>query len=115
MLPFALLGIFLIDLRYFDAATSTDLLNRVGVEWRSIFYYWVFIILLEFVLRITEPYFKGIYNAIKNPQRRPARRRRKKEMEEAVEESPSEEVQEVEEVEERRPVGAYPIRPQEAD
>ena len=115
MLPFALLGIFLIDLRYFDAATSTDLLNRVGVEWRSIFYYWVFIILLEFVLRITEPYFKGIYNAIKNPQRRPARRRRKKEMEEAVEESPSEEVQEVEKVEERRPVGAYPIRPQEAD
>ena len=70
MLPFALLGIFLIDLRYFDFNTSTDLLNRVGAEWKSIFYYWVFIVLLEFVLRITEPYFKALYNAIKNPRRR---------------------------------------------
>ena len=70
MLPFALLGIFLIDLRYFDFTTSTELLNRVGTEWRSIFYYWVFIVLLEFVLRITEPYFKALYNAIKNPRRR---------------------------------------------
>ncbi len=70
MLPFALLGIFLIDLRYFDFNTSTELLNRVGAEWKSIFYYWVFIVLLEFVLRITEPYFKALYNSIKNPRRR---------------------------------------------
>ena len=72
MLPFALLGIFLIDLRYFDISTSTELLNRVVAEWRSIFYYWVFVVLLEFVLRITEPYFKALYNSIKNP-RRPVR------------------------------------------
>ena len=70
MLPFALLGIFLIDLRYFDFNTSTELLNRVGSEWKSIFYYWVFVVLLEFVLRITEPYFKALYNSIKNPRRR---------------------------------------------
>ena len=70
MLPFALLGIFLIDLRYFDLSTSTDLLNRAGAEWKSIFYYWVFVVLLEFVLRITEPYFKALYNAVKNPRRR---------------------------------------------
>ena len=71
MLPFALLGIFLIDLRYFDFSTSTDLLNQVGVEWKSIFYYWIFVILLEFILRLTEPYFKALYNSIKNPRRRP--------------------------------------------
>ncbi len=71
MLPFALLGIFLIDLRYFDLGTSTELLNRVGDEWKSIFYYWVFVVLLELVLRVTEPYFKSLYNAIKNPRRRP--------------------------------------------
>ena len=71
MLPFALLGIFLIDFRYFDLTTSTGLLNRVGDEWRSIFYYWVFVVLLEFVLRVTEPYFKALYNSIRNP-RRPA-------------------------------------------
>ena len=70
MLPFALLGIFLINLSYFDFETSTELLNRVGAEWKSIFYYWVFIVLLEFVLRITEPYFKALYNSIKNPRRR---------------------------------------------
>ena len=70
MLPFALLGIFLINLSYFDFDTSTELLNRVGSEWKSIFYYWVFIVLLEFVLRITEPYFKALYNSIKNPRRR---------------------------------------------
>ena len=70
ILPFALLGIFLIDLRYFDLSTSTELLNRVGGEWRSIFYYWVFVILLEVVLRITEPYFKALYNSIRNPRKR---------------------------------------------
>ena len=71
MLPFALLGIFLIDLRYFDLSASTELLNRVGAEWKSIFYYWVFVILLEFILRVTEPYLKALYNSFKNPRRRP--------------------------------------------
>ena len=75
MLPFALLGIFLIDLRYFDVSTSTELLNRVGEEWRSIFYYWVFVVLLELVLRVTEPYLKGIYNSFKRPSRRRRRTR----------------------------------------
>ena len=71
MLPFALLGIFLIDLRYFDLSSSTGLLNQVADEWRSIFYYWVFVVLLELVLRVTEPYFKALYNAVKNPRRQP--------------------------------------------
>ena len=70
MLPFALLGIFLIDLRYFDLPVSMDLLNRVGAEWQSIFYYWVFVVLLEFVLRVTEPYMKALYNSFKSPQPR---------------------------------------------
>ena len=65
MLPFALLGIFLINLSYFDINTSTELLNRVATEWESIFYYWVFVVLLEFVLRVTEPYLKALYNSFK--------------------------------------------------
>ena len=69
MLPFALLGIFLIDLRYFDLSTSTELLNRAGSQWESIFYYWVFVVLLEFSLRITEPYLKALYNSFKSPFR----------------------------------------------
>ena len=74
MLPFALLGIFLIDLRYFDLSTSTALLNQVREEWKSIFYYWVFVILLELVLRLTEPYFKALYNAVRKPHRQPGAR-----------------------------------------
>jgi hypothetical protein len=70
MLPFALLGLFLIDLRYFDLNKSTVLLDRVVLEWKSIFYYWVFVVLLELVLRITEPYVKALYNSIRNPRRR---------------------------------------------
>ncbi len=70
MLPFALLGIFLIDLRYFDVSTSMELLNRAGAEWRSIFYYWVFVVLLELALRVTEPYLKVIYNGFKKPGKR---------------------------------------------
>ena len=75
MLPFALLGIFLIDLSYFDVDTSISLLNRVGTEWRSIFYYWVFVVLLEFVLRVTEPYFKALYNSLRSPGARQRNRR----------------------------------------
>ena len=70
MLPFALMGIFLIDLRYFDLSTSTELLNRVTYEWKSIFYYWIFVILLELILRVTEPYLKALYNSIMNPRKR---------------------------------------------
>ena len=108
MLPFALLGIFLIDLRYFDLSTSTELLNRVGAEWKSIFYYWVFVILLEFVLRITEPYLKALYNSIKNPRRRIRQ--------ETVEEPFEEPTPAVEEVEDRQPPRTHTTRaPQEAD
>ena len=107
MLPFALLGIFLIDLRYFDLSTSTELLNRVGAEWKSIFYYWVFVILLEFVLRITEPYFKALYNSIKNPRRRILPEPEDEELEETA---PA-----VEEINPRPPRIQAARAPQEAD
>lgn len=66
ILPFALLGIFLINLSYFDVPTSLVLLERVGAEWRSIFYYWLFIVALELALRLSEPYFKALYNSLKS-------------------------------------------------
>ena len=69
MLPFALLGIFLIDLLYFDIETTLGLLDKVGDHWEKIFYYWLFIVAMEFVLRITEPYFKALYNSVRNPRR----------------------------------------------
>ena len=69
MLPFALLGIFLIDLRYFEIETTLGLLAKVGDHWENIFYYWLFIAAMELVLRITEPYFKALYNSVRNPRR----------------------------------------------
>ncbi len=105
MLPFALLGIFLIDLSYFDLSTSTELLNRVGAEWSGIFYYWVFIVLLEFVLRVTEPYFKALYNAMKPSGNRPVPQKA------AQDAGPSTENDEV-----AAAPGVRPLRPgQEAD
>ncbi len=104
MLPFALLGIFLIDLRYFDLSTSTELLNRAGAEWESIFYYWVFVVVLELILRVTEPYFKALYNSFKLLfTHKPKRRHRKAET--VSEEEPD-----------AGTIVAQPIRaPQEAD
>ncbi len=90
MLPFALLGIFLIDLRYFDLSTSTELLNRVGDEWESIFYYWVFVVALELVLRVTEPYLKALYNSLKSPGRRSRGQRATSESHEPEERDPVE-------------------------
>ena len=104
MLPFALLGIFLINLSYFDINTSTELLNRAATEWESIFYYWVFVVVLEFILRLTEPYFKALYNTFKILFRgRPER-------------SAGEAVSDEEEEADSSTIGTQPIRaPQETD
>ena len=69
ILPFALLGIFLIDLNYFEIEESLALLEVVGTEWRIIVYFWLFIVALELVLRVSEPYFKALYTSFKTPPR----------------------------------------------
>jgi hypothetical protein len=52
MLPFALLGIYLVDQSYFEFEVSLELLKSVPEYWRLLVYYFAFIIALEFVLRI---------------------------------------------------------------
>jgi len=52
MLPFALLGIYLVDQSYFELSVSFDLLTRIPENWILLIYYFAFIIILEFVLRI---------------------------------------------------------------
>ncbi|MCK4588942.1 MAG: hypothetical protein KAT77_00740 [Nanoarchaeota archaeon] len=52
MLPFVLLGVFLIDIGFFDWSASWELLKSVPALWKTIVYYLVFIIALEFILRI---------------------------------------------------------------
>ena len=53
MLPFALLGIFLVDISYFSASSSLDIITQIPSMWEIMFYYLVFAIALEFLLRIS--------------------------------------------------------------
>jgi hypothetical protein len=55
MLPFALLGVFIIDLSYFSIPGSIGALQQVMTQWESIAYYLIFVMGLELVLRITSP------------------------------------------------------------
>ena len=52
MLPFALLGIFLVDISYFSFSTSIETLKLIPSFWKTMVYYLVFAIVLEFILRI---------------------------------------------------------------
>lgn len=52
MLPFTLLGIFLVDSSYFSISTAKELLLQVPQYWHIFAYYFVFIVLVEFVSRI---------------------------------------------------------------
>jgi hypothetical protein len=55
MLPFALLGVFIIDLSYFSLAGSIGALQQALTQWESVTYYLIFVMGLELVLRITSP------------------------------------------------------------
>jgi hypothetical protein len=53
MLPFALLGVFLVDVSFFSVQSSIESLTILPSLWKNIMYYLFFIILLEFILRIS--------------------------------------------------------------
>jgi hypothetical protein len=52
MLPFALLGIFLVDISFFTISSSLDVLKEIPSHINLLIYYLGFIIALEFILRI---------------------------------------------------------------
>jgi len=52
MLPFALLAVFLVDIKYFSASTAFDILKQLPSMWKTMAYYLLFVMALEFVLRI---------------------------------------------------------------
>lgn len=52
MLPFALLGVFLVDISYFSFSESLNTILLIPSNWKILVYYLIFIILLELVLRI---------------------------------------------------------------
>ncbi len=77
MLPFSLLGVFLIDFGQFDPVESADLLGRLGEHWEDVFYYWVFVVLLELLLRLTDYRVKANYGRFKRLCQRIQNRRRR--------------------------------------
>lgn len=52
MLPFALLGVFLINVSFFSFTDSIALMKQIPSNWVLLAYYLLFVIALEFVLRI---------------------------------------------------------------
>jgi len=52
MLPFALLGVFLINIGFFTFDAPMEMINQIPALAMTIGYYLVFIIALEFILRI---------------------------------------------------------------
>jgi hypothetical protein len=60
MLPFALLGVFLIDISYFSLPTSMQTLRQIPAQVENIIYYLFFIIGLEFLLRMFSPIVDGL-------------------------------------------------------
>ncbi len=52
ILPFTLLGLFLIDASYFSPLSSIELMSQVPLHIKSIVYYFVFIVIVEFFFRI---------------------------------------------------------------
>ena len=52
ILPFAVLALFLIDASYFQVSESLDVLKQVDDHRESIFYYLLFLVGMEFALRL---------------------------------------------------------------
>jgi len=63
MLPFALLGVFLIDISFFTFETIPATLLSIPSYYNVILYYLIFTILVEFVLRVVTFIF-GLQNDV---------------------------------------------------
>ena len=61
ILPFAVLSFLLVNASSLDVAASMAVLREVNSQWLTVFYYWVFLIALEFGLRLIYGIFKGIF------------------------------------------------------
>jgi len=59
MMPFALLGVFLIDISYFSITDSLETIIQLPILWKLIVYYLIALIIIEFVLRVLYLLFGG--------------------------------------------------------
>lgn len=61
ILPFAVLSVFLVGASSLDVPASLEVLRQAGAQWAVIFYYWLFLIALEFALRLIYGLFRAIF------------------------------------------------------
>jgi len=54
MMPFALLGVFLVDISYFSLSETLNVARELPSLWKVVLYYLVFIMSLEVVLRLVK-------------------------------------------------------------
>ena len=73
ILPYGLLGIFLVNFAEFDFQRSIDLLDGFGAEQEMAFWYWVYISGQELVLRVTQPVVSNAYGFLKSKVQRPTK------------------------------------------
>lgn len=52
MIPFALLGVFLVDIYFYSLDASMTILKSIPEYWQTILFYFVFVIVMEFILRM---------------------------------------------------------------
>jgi len=64
MIPFALLGVFLVDMSYFSIDNSIRTIQQLPAMWKQLTYYLLFTIALEFVLRV----LRGILTRREGPE-----------------------------------------------
>ena len=72
ILPFAVLAIFLIDASFFEIGESLSILERANDHRETILYYLLFLVLLEFALRIVRAVLRGIFRRHRRPIPPPA-------------------------------------------
>ncbi|MBN3036834.1 MAG: hypothetical protein JW834_00130 [Candidatus Diapherotrites archaeon] len=61
MLPFVLLGVFLVDMTFFSLDASVSTLLQIPAHWEKIAYYCIFVVLLEMVLRVANFFKQSIF------------------------------------------------------
>lgn len=64
LLPFVLLGVFLVDISFFSISQTLEKAMQIPTVIKSLLYYLVFIILLEFILRIVSYVFRSKPNSL---------------------------------------------------
>lgn len=79
MIPFALLGVFLVDISFFSLTNSVNALSAIPSFWKTIFYYLAFVWILEIVLRLGSFAFKGKTAEDAEPDKDDSEKKTKKE------------------------------------